>query len=229
MLAPTSERGQPATKSIVIVDDHPVVRRGLAALIESEPDLAVCAEAATYQAALEAVREHQPDLVIADLALEGRDGLDLIKDLKARQPEIPALVLSMHDEMVYAERCLRAGARGYVTKQQLDDTVLTAIRRLLAGETYMSAQLQARLAAKFVAGRTPDTDSPVDALSDRELQVFRLIGQGRTTRQIAETLTLSIKTIESHIEHIKHKLSIECATELGHRAMRWVQTGGKEI
>lgn len=225
MPATTPEPGRPARKAILIVDDHPLLRRGLAALIESEPDLAVCGEAATCAAALEAVGESQPDLVIVDLVLESNDGLDLVKKMKARHPEIPALVLSMHDEAVYAERALRAGARGYVTKQRLDDTVLVAIRRLLDGETHMSDTLQARLAAKFVGGRTRDADSPLDALSDRELQVFRLIGHGRSTRQIAETLDLSVKTIESHREHIKQKLGLESAAELAHRATQWVETG----
>jgi len=225
MTATTPERGRPAKKTILIVDDHPVLRRGLAVLIESEPDLAVCAEAATCPAALEAIRESQPDLVIVDLELGEGHGLDLIKDMKKRHPEIPALVLSMHDESVYAERSLRAGARGYVTKQQLDDTVLVAIRRLLDGETYMSDKLEGRLAAKYIGGRKLETDSPLDALSDRELQVFRLIGQGRTTRQIAEALTLSIKTIESHREHIKQKLTLESSAELTQRATQWVETG----
>jgi len=228
MNAVATETGRPGRKAILIVDDHPMLRRGLAALVESEPDLSVCGEAATYQAALEAIRESQPELVIVDLELDGRDGLDLIKDMQARHPEIPVLVLSMHDEAVYAERCLRAGARGYVTKQELDDTVLTAIRRLLAGEVYMSDTLQERLAVKFVAGRTLDTDSPLDALSDRELQVFRLIGRGRSTRQIAASLTLSIKTIESHVEHIKHKLDLESAAQLAHCAIQWVETGGRD-
>jgi DNA-binding NarL/FixJ family response regulator len=228
MNAVATETGRPGRKAILIVDDHPMLRRGLAALVESEPDLSVCGEAATYQAALEAIRESQPELVIVDLELDGRDGLDLIKDMQARHPEIPVLVLSMHDEAVYAERCLRAGARGYVTKQELDDTVLTAIRRLLAGEVYMSDTLQERLAVKFVAGRTLDTDSPLDALSDRELQVFRLIGRGRSTRQIAASLTLSIKTIESHVEHIKHKLDLESAAQLAHCAIQWVETAGRD-
>lgn len=221
----TPESGQPVKRAILIVDDHPVLRRGLASLIESEPDLAVCGEAASCHAGLEAIRKSRPDLVIVDLMLEGCDGLDLVKELKKHHPGIPALVLSMHDEAVYAERSLRAGARGYVTKQQLDDTVLTAIRSLLAGETYMSERLEARLAAKFVSGRTLATDSPLDALSDRELQVFRLIGLGRSTRQIAEVLHLSIKTIESHREHIKQKLTIESAPELVRRATQWVETG----
>ena len=202
-----------------------MMRRGLAALIGSEPGLAVCGEAASCRAALDAIRASQPDLVIVDLVLEGCDGLDLVKHMKRVHPQIPALVLSMHDEAVYAERSLRAGARGYVTKQELDDTLLAAIQRLLDGEMYMSHKLEARLAAKFVTGRTLKTNSLLDALSDRELQVFRVIGQGRSMRQIAETLHLSIKTIESYREHIKQKLSIESAAELAQRATQWVDTG----
>jgi len=225
MAATTPEQSTPDEKTILIVDDHPVLRRGLAALIDSETDLAVCAEAGTCPAALEAIRENHPDLVIVDLALGDGDGLALVKDMKSHHPEIPALVLSMHDEALYAERCLRAGARGYVTKQQLDDTVLVAIRCLLGGETYMSDALQARLATKFAGGRTLETSSPLDALSDRQLQVFRLIGQGHTTRQIAEALNLSVKTIESHREHIKQKLTLETSAELSRRATQWVETG----
>ncbi len=213
-------------KQILIVDDHPMLRRGLAALIGSEPGLAVCGEAPSCHAAMKAIRESPPNLVIVDLGLAGSDGLDLVKDMKARYPNIPALVLSMQDESVYAERSLRAGARGYVTKQQLDDKVLTAILRVLAGETYMSDNVPARLAAKYVGGRVSESDSPLDALSDRELQVFRLIGEGRSTRQIAGTLCLSIKTIESHREHIKQKLTFESAPELAHRAALWVEAGG---
>lgn len=225
MCAMTPERERPTKKTILIVDDHPMLRRGLTALIESEPGLAVCGEAASCPAAIDVIRTSRPDLVIVDLVLGGCDGLDLVKDMKRRNPQIPALVLSMHDEAVYAERSLRAGARGYVTKQELDDTLLTAIHRLLDGEMYMSHNLEAQLAAKFVTGRTLNTSSTLDALSDRELQVFRLIGQGRSTRQIGETLHLSIKTIESHREHIKQKLSIASAAELAQRATQWVETG----
>jgi DNA-binding NarL/FixJ family response regulator len=224
----TAELGRSARKAILIVDDHPVLRRGLSAMIESEADLAICGEAATCAAALRALREHRPDLVIVDLALEGSDGLDLIKEIKAHHPETPVLVLSMHDEDVYAERALRAGAQGYVTKQQLDDTVLVAIRRVLGGEMYLSARLQTRLAHKFLGGQTLGTDSMLHVLSDRELQVFRMIGQGRGTRRIAETLHLSIKTIESHCEHLKQKLGLASATELAHRATQWVETGRVE-
>ena len=221
----TTEARSPARKTILIVDDHPMLRRGLAALIESESGLTVCGEAATCTAALEAIPTYSPDLVIVDLALDGGDGLDLIKAMKVRHPEIPALVLSMYDEGVYAERALRAGARGYVSKQQLASTVLVAIHRLLGGEMYLSDNLEARLAVKYLGGRTLATDSPEYTLSDRELLVFRLIGQGRSRRQIAATLHLSIKTIESHCDHIKQKLRFESAGELTHRATQWVETG----
>jgi DNA-binding NarL/FixJ family response regulator len=225
MPAETPEPEPRAKKTIFIVDDHPVLRRGLASLIEIEPDLAVCGAAATAQAALEALSERQPDLLIVDIALEGDDGLELVKAVKRSHPEVPTLVLSMHDEAVYAERSLRAGARGYVTKQQLDETVLTAIRRVLDGKTYMSAGLEQRLATKYIGGGSLETGSPLDALSDRELQVFRQIGLGRSTRQIAESLKLSIKTIESHREHIKQKLGLETTEALAQRATQWVETG----
>jgi len=212
-------------KRLLVVDDHPILRRGLTALIESEPGLAVHAAVGTRAAALAAMRESQPDLAIVDLSLGDEDGLDLIKEMKLRYPKVPSLVLSMHDEAIYAERALSAGALGYVTKQQLDDTVLGAIRRVLAGETYMSEALQRRLAERYVRGQTLETASPLQRLSDRELQVFRLIGQGRTTRQIAGALSRSVKTIESHLEHIKNKLGIESAAALAQRATVWVETG----
>jgi len=209
---------------IVIVDDHPVLRRGLAALIESEPDLRVFGEAATCQAALDIIQETEPELVLVDIELQGCHGLDLIKAMKRRYPTIPTLVLSMHDESVYAGRALRAGARGYISKHQLDETLLLAIRCVLAGEMYMSDRLVHQFAKKFVNGQTIDAESPVDVLSNRELQVFRLIGQGKGTRQIAEAFNLSIKTIESHVEHIKQKLTLSSAAELAQRATQWVES-----
>jgi DNA-binding NarL/FixJ family response regulator len=221
----TTEPGLPARKTILIVDDHALVRRGLTTLIESEPGLTVCGAVGTCADALEAIREHSPALVIVDLALERSDGMDLVKAMKMRHPQIPALVLSMHDEEVYAERALRAGARGYITKQQLDETVLIAIRRVLDGEMYLSRRLEGRLAAKYLGARAHAMDSPLQALSDRELQVFRMIGQGQGTREIGETLHLSVKTVESHREHIKRKLRLESSTELAHFATRWVETG----
>jgi DNA-binding NarL/FixJ family response regulator len=215
----------PAAKRLLVVDDHPILRRGLSALIESEPGLSVHAAVGTRAAALASMRESPPDLAIVDLSLGDEDGLDLIKEMKLRYPKVPSLVLSVHDEAIYAERALSAGALGYVSKQQLDDTVLAAIRGVLAGETYMSEALRRRLAERYVHGQTLETASPVHRLSDRELQVFRLIGQGRTTRQIAGMLSRSVKTIESHLEHIKNKLGIQSAAELAQRATLWVETG----
>ncbi len=214
-----------AKKAIFIVDDHPMLRRGLTALIESEPDLTVSGEASSSESALRSIRQSNPDLVIVDIGLDGGDGLELVKEIKARHPKTPALVLSMHDESLYAERALRAGARGYVTKQQIDETVLIAIRRVLGGEIYISDLLVERLAMKFVGGQTLDDDSPLAALSDRELEVFRLIGEALSSRQIAQRLHLSIKTIESHREHIKQKLLLESGGELAQRAILWVETG----
>jgi DNA-binding NarL/FixJ family response regulator len=222
-----SPRAEPhrSRKTLLIVDDHPILCLGLTALIESEPDLAVQAAVGARAAALEAIRKRQPDLVIIDLALGDEDGLDLVKDIKARYAKLPTLVLSMHDEALYAERALSAGAVGYVAKHELDTIVLGAIRRALAGERYMSEALQRRLAERYVGGRTLETASPLEALSDRELQVFQLVGQGRTTRQIAGSLTRSVKTVESHLEHIKNKLAIQSAAELAHRATLWVEAG----
>ena len=225
MPARKADPTRPAKKAILIVDDHPMLRRGLTSLIDSEPDLAVCGEASTCAAALQAIRQRKPDVVIVDIGLEGRDGLELVKDMKVHHPKIPALVLSMHDESLYAERALRAGARGYVTKQQIDDTVLIAIRRLLNGEMYLSEKIGARFAANFLGGRTLQEDSPLAVLTDRELEVFLLIGQGRGTRQIAQSLHLSIKTIESYRGHLKQQLTLESGAELVRRATEWVESG----
>ena len=225
MAAKTPEQKHPSTSKILIVDDHPVFRRGVSALIDSEPNLTVCGEADNGKEALDLIDAKQPDVVIVDLVLEVGDGLELVKAIKARHPHIHSLVLSMHGEAVYAERSLRAGANGYVSKVQADETVLVALRCILAGETYMSDALKTRLATKFVSGRTLITTSAVDALSDRELQVFELIGRGLTTRKIATTLNLSVKTIESHVEHIKQKLNLESAAELHQHAFRWIEAG----
>jgi DNA-binding NarL/FixJ family response regulator len=220
-----AEPAEPARKTLLLVDDHPILRRGLIALIASEPDLAIRAAVGTRVAAIATIREGQPDLAIVDIALGDDDGLDLVREIKMRYPRVPSLVLSMHDEAIYAQRALSAGALGYVTKQGLDETLLGAIRRVLSGEIFMSQTLQGRLAKLYVAGRTLRTNTPIHLLTDRELHVFRLVGQGRTTRQIAQTLTRSVKTIESHLEHIKNKLGIMSAAELAQRATLWVETG----
>ncbi|MCF7730834.1 MAG: response regulator transcription factor [Akkermansiaceae bacterium] len=220
---PTASRQ--AKRAIFIVDDHPMLRRGLSALISGESDLSVCGQAASCQEALRAIGQVKPDLAIIDLGLEGSDGLDLVKQIKALHPQVQTIVLSMHDESLYAERAIKAGARGYLTKQQLDDTVLLAIRRVLEGEIYLSEKIGARFAAKYLTGRTLKDDSPLAVLSDRELEVFRLIGQGLGTREIAARLFLSPKTIESHREHLKQKLSLASGTALVRRATHWVDTG----
>jgi DNA-binding NarL/FixJ family response regulator len=215
----------PGKARILLVDDHPMMRRGLAALIGGEPDLAVCAEAGNRHAAFAAIARSPPDLAIVDLSLEGgEDGLDLVKALKIGSPPVPALVLSMHPEAHYGERALRAGARGYVTKQLLGEAVLAAIRRVLAGRIYMSEALGTELASRFVGGDSKPR-SALAVLSDRELQVFRLIGAGRRTREIASMLHLSPKTIESHREHLKQKLDIDGGPELIRRAVCFAETG----
>jgi DNA-binding NarL/FixJ family response regulator len=216
----------PARKSaILIVDDHPLLRRGLSALIESDPDLSVCGQATSSRSALEAIGRVPTDLAIVDLGLEGSDGLELIKEIKRQHPKVLTLVLSMHDESVYAERSFKAGARGYLTKQELDETVLVAIHRMLDGHRHMSPKMQARFAERYLGGRTVVDGSPLDALSDRELEVFRLIGGGLSTREIAVRLSRSIKTIESHREHIKNKLTLVSGEALVQRAVLWVDTG----
>ncbi len=210
-------------KGILIVDDHPLVRRGLTALLASEPGLAVVAEAGSCRVALEALERIRPDLVIVDLALGTEDGLELVKKIRSRQAATPVLVLSMYEESLYAERCLKAGAMGYVSKRQLDQELLGAVHALIRGETYLTAGLQRHLVRKYVAGDALEPESAPAALSDRELQVFRLLGEGLGTRAIATRLNLSIKTVESHREHIKKKLSVTCSAELVRRAVQWVE------
>ncbi len=211
--------------AILIVDDHPILRRGLTALIESEPNLSVCGEASSCEEALRAIDETEPDLAIVDLGLRESDGLDLIKKIKTNHPGILTLVLSMHNESVYAERSFKAGARGYVTKQELDDTVLIAIGSLLDGKMHMSSKMERLFAEKYLIGHTVEDGSPLDVLTDRELEVYRLIGRGEGTRQIAERLKLSVKTIESHREHLKAKLTLASGAALVQSAVHWVNTG----
>ena len=194
---------------ILLVDDHPIMRRGLAELINLEKDLVVCAEADSIQTALELIKRHEPHVALVDLSLKNESGLELIKDIKARFPEVLILVLSMHDELFYAERVLRAGAKGYVMKQQATDLVLVAIRRILGGEVYLSDFMSSKVLRNFTGKKTEKAGSSVDQLSDRELEVFRLIGTGLGTRQIAERLSRSVKTVETYREHIKLKLDLK--------------------
>jgi DNA-binding NarL/FixJ family response regulator len=212
---------------ILIVDDHPIVRRGLVGMINQEPGLHVVAEAEDYHHALEAFKSHAIDLAIIDLTLEGLGGLELIKQLRVMYPKIPLLVLSMHDEMLYSERALRAGARGYIMKQEGTDRLATAIRTILRGEIYVSERVAARMVGKFVDGKRDAGSTPLDRLSDRELEVFELLGRGLGTRQVADRLCVSIKTIESHREHIKLKLQLKNATELIQHATQWAMSEGR--
>jgi DNA-binding NarL/FixJ family response regulator len=208
-------------RRILIVDDHPVVRQGLALLINREPDLAVCGDAEEAASALRRIEELKPDLVVVDISLNGPDGLDLLKNIRARDPGLPVLILSMMDELLYAERGLRAGANGYIMKQQATEQVLVAIRRILGGEIYLSERMANKMLHLFVGGSPAQESSPVADLTDRELEVFRLIGEGHGTRQIADELHLSIKTVESYQAHIKEKLLLKNGRELVQRAIQW--------
>jgi DNA-binding NarL/FixJ family response regulator len=212
-----AKRTQPAerpTTKILVVDDHPMIRERLAELIGQEPDLAVCGEAEDSNQAIKAARELQPDLAIVDITLKDTYGIELIKHLKEILPKLPVLVLSMHDESLYGERALRAGAKGYLTKQEASKKVIPAIRRILAGEIYVSDEMAATLLHKIAGGAAPGGESPTDVLTDRELEVFQLLGQGRTVRQIADDLFVSVKTVEAHREHIKQKMNFKSSAEL---------------
>jgi len=212
-----------SSTTILLVDDHPILRQGLTQLINQEADLRVCGEADEEHTAMEAIAALKPDMVIVDIALRDTSGIELIKKIRASNERLPILVLSMHDESLYTERALRAGANGYIMKQEAPDQVVKAIRRVLAGEIYVSEQIGSRLLRKIVHGQPTAIESPIDNLSDRELEVFRLIGRGYRTRQIAEMLRLSVKTVESYREHIKQKMGFRDATELLQHAIQWVQ------
>src|SRR5271170_2536671 len=207
-------------KTVFIVDDHPLLRQGLALLIDREADLTVCGEAEEAQAALMAIGEKKPDILIVDISLNGPDGLDLLKNLRMIYPDMPVLILSMHDECIYAERALRARANGYIMKQEAAEKVLVALRRILNGEIYLSDRMASKLLHQYVSGSSADVHSQLSTLSDRELEVFRLIGEGRGTRQIAEKLHLSIKTVETYQAHIKDKLSLRSGRELVQHAIQ---------
>jgi len=203
----------PSRRKILLVDDHPVLRQGLVALIDREADLTVCGEAASADEAMQVVERAKPDLVILDLSLQGKPGLEVIKDLGARFPEILVLVLSMHDEILWAERVLRAGACGYVMKQESPRNLVAIIRRALAGETCVSEKIASNLLRKIGGTRTARTN-PEDGLGDRELEVLQLISQGLSTREIAAALHISVRTVDAHREHIKHKLNLSSGDEL---------------
>jgi DNA-binding NarL/FixJ family response regulator len=199
---------------VFLVDDHPLVREHLTALLQREVDLEVCGEAADGPTARSLTTRQEPDLVILDISLKRSHGLELLKDLKELRPKLPVLVLSMHDETLYAERALRAGAMGYITKEEATVSVLSAVRKALAGEVYLSARMAGRMMQKMVKGGTDQAGSPLEVLADRELEVFQMIGRGMGTRQIAEELRLGIKTVESYKARIKEKLRLTDGNEL---------------
>lgn len=217
-----STEGPSGKSNVMLVDDHPIVRQGLANLINAEDDLMVCAQAEDSQQALASIPEAKPDIVLIDLSLPDRSGLELVKEIRIRFPNLPMLVLSMHDEALYAQRALRAGAKGYVMKQEATEKVMDAIRRVLAGELFVSEKVAARLMSQAVGSKSGAGDNPLSRLSDRELEVFSLIGQGMGTRDIAGKLLLSIKTIEAHREHIKEKLNLRSGTELMRYAVQYM-------
>ena len=208
-------------KRILILDDHPITRYGVTQLINHEPDLLVCGEAESAQQALAAIKAAPPDLVLADITMPGRSGLEFIKDMQAQHPDVDVLVMSMHDENIYAERVLRAGGRGYIMKNEGGEKLLEAIRQVLQGQVYVSQRMSAALLEGFTPRRAGGGEATPGALSDREFEVFQLIGQGLSARQIGQRLNLSVKTVATHRQHIKQKLKVQTGPELMRLAVRW--------
>ncbi|PQO25825.1 DNA-binding response regulator [Blastopirellula marina] len=211
---------------ILIVDDHPIVREGLAARIDGQPDLEVCGEASSINDALSQYRSLSPDLTLIDIQLEDGNGIELIKEIYARNSAAKMLVISAFDESLYAQRALRAGALGYVNKRELQDKVLDAIRTTLKGERYVSPKIMQQLLSQVVSNTTRVDEDPVQSLSDRELEVFQLIGHGHTTGAIASQLQLSVHTIDTHREKLRHKLNAKNSAELMKLAVQWVLENG---
>lgn len=210
---------------VLILDDHPIVRQGIGKLINQELDLTVCGEAEDIKIALEMLESAKPDIALVDISLNGSSGIEFLRILKERYPHIPSLVLSMHDEMLYAERVIREGAKGYIMKQEATDKILTAIRKILNGQMYLSEKMMGRILEKQYGGVSVGV-SPVEVLSDRELEVFRLIGEGKTTSAIAKQFHRSIKTIETYRSRIKDKLCLKHNMELIRYAMHWLHSEG---
>ncbi|HEX3728407.1 MAG TPA: response regulator transcription factor [Opitutaceae bacterium] len=209
---------------VFVVDDHPITRRGIIALVTEDVNLVVCGEAESAPQALELIPKLNPDLAIIDISLASMNGIELMKNLKALLPKLPVLIMSMHDENLYAERALRAGARGYIMKQEASQKIVTAIHRVLSGELYLSDQMQEKMLKRIVDGRNEENVFSIDKLSDREMEVFQLIGNGFSTRQIAAQLNLSVKTIESYREHLKLKLMLDKGSDMTRYAIQWVQS-----
>jgi DNA-binding NarL/FixJ family response regulator len=210
---------------IVLVDDHPVMRKGLALTLDAEMDLSVVGQMSSAEEAMDEIERLEPDLAIIDISLPGMSGMELVKHLQARMPEVRTLVVSRHDESLYAERAIRAGARGYIMKLEAGDVIVKAVRQVMDGGIYVSDEINERLLLSMASGgRERISQSPLEVLSDRELEVFELTGRGTGTRDIAERLHLSVKTVESYRARIKKKLNLESATELMQHAVQWVES-----
>jgi DNA-binding NarL/FixJ family response regulator len=221
---PGASPAAPERRRILVIDDHPFMRAGLAQLIDRQSDMQVCGEAGNPAEAVRELARGRPDLVLTDITMPGRSGLEFIKDLLTTDPKMPVLVVSMHDEAIYAERVLRAGARGYIMKEAGGENLLAAIRRVMRGEVYLSAAMSARILENLSGRRPRGASSPIEKLTDREFEVFRLIGQGKSTKDIAAQLHLSSKTVDVHRSHIKEKLVLKDTTALVRHAVRWVET-----
>ncbi len=215
-----AERG-PRRRAVLVVDDHPLMRDGISQLIDQQPDLRVCGGASSGPEALAALDRLEPDLMLVDISLPGMDGIELIKAVRKRSARVPLLVLSMHDESLYAERAVRAGAKGYVMKHASAETLLAAIRRVLDGRVYLSPAMTDKLLDKIARDGAAGHESPLAALSDRELEIFKLVGRGLRTQRISEELNLSVKTVETYYSRIKQKLHIKDASELLQKAIAW--------
>jgi len=217
-----SPAGTVARKSrVFIVDDHPLVREGLTNLINGQDDLIVCGEAKDFPQTINRIVKARPNVALIDISLENESGLELVKQLRSQFPQVALIILSMHDEGLYAERALRAGARGYVMKHETSKSVLASIRRVLRGGVYVSDRVVNRMARRLTSSREPVASSPLERLSDRELEIFRLLGQGRTTSQIAGDLNLSLKTVQAYCARAKEKFGVTSLTELLRAAIRW--------
>lgn len=221
-MAKSSAKSARRVTRIMIVEDHPMTRDGLVQLLSGESDLKVLWKAQNAREALEALNKEEPDLILTDLTLPDKNGLELIKDAQALRPNVPILVISMHEESLYAERALRAGARGYITKDAGGEKLMHAVRQVLAGAVYVSEKTTTRL-LEALSGKVKQSASPISQLSDREFEVYDLIGRGKSTKEIAQRLHLSDKTVAVHRENIKRKLQIGSSAELTHHAIRWVE------
>lgn len=219
--SPTS---RPAPCRVLLVDDHPITCQGVAALINQQTDMQVCGQARNAPAGLEMVEKLDPHIAVVDVQLKGTSGIEFVKNALSMRPRLLVLMMSMHDELLYAPRAFRAGARGYIMKQEASEKILAAVRQIMDGQAYISPRLKEKLAERMLVSRNHEVEDPVEQLSDREMEVFELIGDGYTTRQIAERLNLSVKTIDSYREHLKIKLNIEDAPNLLQHAIRWTKT-----